>query len=48
LVAEEVEIDPLAGAPPFVAVQNLSVELASLVQIANADRQVKWRKAIHS
>ena len=48
LVAEEVEIHPLAGAAPFVAAQHVSVEFPRLVEIPNSNRQVKRRKVLHS
>ena len=47
LVAEEIKIHPLPGAAPFVTAQQVAIELPRLVEIANPDRQVKRRKAIH-
>src|SRR5678815_2743286 len=48
LVSEEVEVDPVRRAPPFLATQKLSVEPTRRIEIADVEREVeRLRHGIH-
>ena len=46
-MAEEVEVDPSVGRPPFLAAKNIAVEGARLLKIGYVIGEMKWCQHDH-